>query len=36
MLNEYLDNGDFSVRDEPFWVDTSKIDLEEDIFDDED
>ena len=36
MLNEYLDNGDFSVRDEPFWVDTSKIEIEEDIFDDED
>jgi hypothetical protein len=36
MLNEYLDNGDFSVRDEPFWVDTSKIELEEEIFDDED
>jgi hypothetical protein len=36
MLNEYLDNGDFSVRDTPFWIDTSKLDLEEDIFDDED
>lgn len=36
MLNEYLDNGDFSVKDEPFWVDTSKIDLDEEIFDDED
>lgn len=35
MLNEYLDNGDFSVGNEPFWVDTSKIDLEEDIFDED-
>lgn len=36
MLNEYLENGDFSVREKPFWIDSSKIDYEEDIFDDED
>lgn len=35
MLNEYLENGDFSVREKPFWIDSSKIDYEEDIFDDE-
>ena len=34
MLNEYLENGDFSVREKPFWIDSSKIDYEEDIFDD--
>jgi hypothetical protein len=36
MLNEYLENGDFSVREKPFWIDSSKIDYEEDIFEDED
>jgi hypothetical protein len=35
MLNEYLENGDFSVREKPFWIDSSKIDYEEDIFEDE-
>ena len=35
MLNEYLENGDFSVREKPFWIDSSKIDYEEEIFDDE-
>ena len=36
MLNEYLEDGEFSVKDKPFWIDTSKLDLEDDIFDDED
>ena len=36
MLNEYLENGEFSVKDKPFWIDTTRIQLEEDIFDDED
>lgn len=35
MLNEYLENGDFSVRDKPFWVDTTKIEIDEDIFDED-
>lgn len=35
MLNEYLENGDFSVRDKPFWIDTTKIEFEEDIFDED-
>jgi hypothetical protein len=35
MLNEYLENGDFSVSEKPFWIDTSKIELELDIFDED-
>ena len=35
MLNEFLEDGDFSVKEKPFWIDNSKIDYEEDIFDDE-
>jgi hypothetical protein len=35
MLNEYLENGDFSVKEKPFWIDTSKINLEDEVFDDE-
>ena len=35
MLNEYLENGDFSVREKPFWIDTSKIEIEEDIIDED-
>lgn len=35
MLNEYLENGDFSVKEKPFWIDTSKIELDEDIFDED-
>lgn len=35
MLNEYLENGDFSVREKPFWIDTSKIELDEDIIDED-
>jgi hypothetical protein len=35
MLNEYLENGDFSVKEIPFWIDTSKIDFEQDIFDED-
>lgn len=35
MLNEYLENGEFSVKDKPFWVDSSNLDLEEDIFDED-
>jgi len=35
MLNEYLENGDFSVSENPFWIDTSKIELELDIFDED-
>lgn len=35
MLNEYLENGDFSVRDKPFWVDTTKIEIDQDIFDED-
>ena len=27
MLNEYLENGDFSVSEKPFWIDTSKIEI---------
>jgi hypothetical protein len=35
MLNEYLENGDFSVSEKPFWIDTSKIEFELDIFDED-
>lgn len=35
MLNEYLENGDFSVREKPFWIDTSKIEIDEDIIDED-
>jgi hypothetical protein len=35
MLNEYLENGDFSVSEKPFWIDTSKIEVELDIFDED-
>ena len=35
MLNEYLENGDFSVRDTPFWIDTSKLEFVQDIFDED-
>jgi hypothetical protein len=35
MLNQYLENGDFSVSEKPFWIDTSKIELELDIFDED-
>lgn len=35
MLNEYLENGDFSVRDKPFWVDTTKLEIDQDIFDED-
>jgi hypothetical protein len=35
MLNEYLENGDFSVNEKPFWIDTSKLELEQDIFDED-
>jgi len=35
MLNEFLETGDFSVKDKPFWIDNSKIDYEEDIFDED-
>jgi hypothetical protein len=33
MLNEYLENGEFSVKEKPFWIDTSSIEFEDDIFD---
>jgi hypothetical protein len=36
MLNEYLEDGEFSVKDKPFWIDISNIELEDDIFDNED
>lgn len=29
MLNEYLENGEFSVKDKPFWVYTSNINYED-------
>jgi uncharacterized C2H2 Zn-finger protein len=35
MLNEYLEHGDFSVREKPFWIDTSKLNLDDEILDDE-
>lgn len=35
MLNEYLENGDFSVKEIPFWIDISKIDLEKDTLDED-
>jgi hypothetical protein len=35
MLNEYLENGDFSVREKPFWIDISKIEIDEDIIDED-
>lgn len=35
MLNEYLEHGDFSVREKPFWIDTSKLNLDDDNLDDE-
>jgi hypothetical protein len=35
MLNDYLETGDFVVKNEPFWVDISNIDLTEDDIDDE-
>ena len=35
MLNEYLENGDFSVSEKPFWIDTTKIEVELDIFDED-
>jgi len=33
MLNEYLENGEFSVKEKPFWIDVANIEFEEDIFD---
>jgi hypothetical protein len=35
MLNEYLENGDFSVKEKPFWIDISKIEIDEDIIDED-
>lgn len=35
MINDYLETGNFSIKDEPFWVDVSQINLDEDtIYDD--
>ena len=25
MLNEYLENGEFLIKEKPFWIDTSKL-----------
>jgi hypothetical protein len=35
MLNEYLEDGDFSVRDEPFWVNPDSIPDDEEDYDEE-
>jgi hypothetical protein len=35
MINDYLETGNFFIKDEPFWVDISQINLDEDtIYDD--
>ena len=35
MLNDYLENGDFSVRDEPFWVSPDLLEGGDEDYDDE-
>lgn len=31
MLNEYLENGEFSIKEKPFWIDISNLQIEEDF-----